>query len=270
MPAIHIDRLVQQLNSIFEPESPGPIFRENFKSLLEVHANLAYRAGQDIQRKSSISKYHLAPIVNHHIQNQFSSLAKNKPELALEYADQLWTKDYYEMKYFAAIILGSLPKELEPEILNRFIDWGSRTTEREIHQVLFQFGTQNIRQSSTNKWLETIQTWVDSSEIANAITAIYALQTLVSDAAFQNLPKVFKIITPLFSIKNRKITATLTSLIEDLAATNPVETAHYLSNLLLSSSYLATRQIVRKNLKFFPPSDQKKLRFALSNAPEIE
>jgi hypothetical protein len=270
MPAIHIDRLVQQLNSIFEPESPGPIFRENFKSLLEVHANLAYRAGQDIQRKSSISKYHLAPIVNHHIQNQFSSLAKNKPELALEYADQLWTQNFYEMKYFAAIILGSLSKDMEPEILKRFIDWGSKTTEKEIHQVLFHFGTQNIRQTSTNKWLETIQTWIDSSEILNAITAIYALQTLVSDEAFQNLPKVFMMISPLFSIKNRKITSTLTWLIQDLAEINPIETAHYLSNLLLSSSYTAPRQIVRKSLKFFPPSDQKKLRFALSNAPEIE
>jgi hypothetical protein len=270
MPAIHIDRLVQQLNSIFEPASPGPIFRENFKSLLEVHANLAYRAGQDIQRKSSISKYHLAPIVTHYIQNQFSALAKNKPELALEYADQLWTQNFYEMKYFAAIILGSLSKAMEPEILNRFIEWGSKTTEKEFHQVLFHFGSQNIRQSSTNKWLETIQIWVDSSEIVNAITAIYALQTLVSDTTFQNLPKVFKMITPLFSIKNRKITATLTSLIEDLADINPVETAHYLSNLLLSSSNATPRQIVRKNLKFFPPSDQKKLRFALSNAPDFE
>jgi hypothetical protein len=270
MPAIHIERLFQQLKSIFEPEFPGPIFCENFKSLLEVHANLAYRASKEIQRKSMVPKYHLAPIVSHQIQNQFSSLAKKKPDLALEYADALWNQNYYEMKYFAAIILGSLSNEHETEVLSRFVDWGSQSSENEIHQLLFHYGTQNIRLTSTNNWLETIQTWVDSSNVKESITAIFALQTLVADPAFQNLPKVFTIITPLFSLKNRKISAILPSLIDKLAEVNPVETAYYLSNLLLSSPYSAPKQIVRKCLKSFPLDDQKKLRLALVNVPDNE
>lgn len=268
MPAIHIDRLVQQIKTIFEPESPGPIFRENFRSLLEVHANLAYRPGVEIQRKSLVPKLQLAPIVMNHLQQQFSSLAKKKPELALEYADHLWLEDLYEARFFSAVILGTLPDTYNLEIMERFVAWGSKTSDKEIHQVLFKYGTQTITHSSSMKWLETIQTWVDSGGVPQAITAIFALQSLVSDPSFVNLPKVFRILTPLFSMNNRKITTGLTLLVNDLALTNPTETSHYLSNLLLSSSYSTPKQIIRKCLKSFPEDEQKKLRIALSNVSD--
>ncbi|MBW6473627.1 MAG: DNA alkylation repair protein [Anaerolineaceae bacterium] len=270
MPAIHIDRLIQQIQTIFEPESPGPIFRENFRSLLEVHANLAYRPGVEIQRKSFVPKLHLAPIVMHHLQQQFSSLAKTKPELALEYADQLWIEDLYEARFFSAVILGSLPIHYNHEVIERFVAWGSKISEKEIHQVLFKYGTQNIKQSSATKWLDTIQSWVDSNAVPQAITAIYALQTLINDPSFLNLPKVFRILTPLFSMNNRRITTGLTLLIDDLALISPIETSHYLSNLLLSTSYSTPKLIVRKSMKSFPENEQKKLRTALSNLPDIE
>ncbi len=265
MPAIHIERLVQQIHAIFEPGSPGPIFRENFKSLLDVHANLAYRAGANIQRKSLVPKLHLAPIVMQHLQLQFASLAQTKPELALEYADQLWLEDSYEAKYFSAVILGALPMDFNTHSIERFVKWGSKTSDKEIHQVLFKYGTQNIIQTSINLWLETIQNWVDSSSPPQAITAIYALQTLVKDPSFLNLPKVFKIITPLFAMDHRKVTPPLTVLVDDLASTDPIETSHYLTNLLLSSPYSSPKQIVRKCLKTFPLDEQKLLRTALTN-----
>lgn len=265
MPAIHIDRLIQQIHTIFDPESPAPIFCENFRSLLDVHANLAYRAGTEIQRKSSIPKLHLPPIVLQHLQLQFISLSQSKPELALEYADQLWLEESYEAKYFSAVILGALPIEYTINIIDHFIDWGSKTSDKEIHEILFKYGSQNIIKSNPNLWFEMIQNWVDSTNIQQAITAIYALQTLVNDPGFINLPKIFKIITPLFSMNNRKVTTGLTQLIEDLTLINPNETSHYLSNLLLSSSYSLPKQIIRKCLKFFPIEDQKKLRTALSN-----
>jgi len=270
MPATHIDRLIQQIQTIFEPESPGPIFRENFRSLLEVHANLAYRPGVEIERKSLVPKLHLAPIVMHHLQQQFSSLAKTKPELALEYADQLWLEDLYEARFFSAVILGALPVAYNRDIIDRFVAWGSKTSDKEIHQVLFKYGTQNIKQSSSTNWLDTIQSWVDSTSVPQAITAIYALQTIINDPAFINLPKVFSIVTPLFSMNNRKITTVLTLLVDDLALTNPTETSHYLTNLLLSSSYPSPKQIIRKTLKSFPEEEQKILKAALSNISDQE
>lgn len=270
MPAIHISRLVQQIKTIFEPESPGPIFRENFRSLLEIHANLAYRPGYEIQRKSLVPKLQLAPIVIHHLQQQFSSLAKKMPELALEYADQLWLEDLYEARYFSAVILGSIPTAYNREIIERFVAWGSKTSDKEIHQVLFKYGTQTIKQSSATKWLDTIQTWVDSGNVPHAITAIYALQTLIRDPSFVNLPKVLRILNPLFSMNNRKITTGLTLLVNDLALTNPTETSHYLSYLLLSSSHPSPKQIIRKTLKSFPEKEQKNLRMALSNISDQE
>lgn len=270
MPAIHIDRLVEQIKTIFEPESPGPVFRENFRSLLDVHANLAYRAGVEIERKSFVPKLHLAPIVMQHLQQQFSALAKKKPELALEYADHLWLEDLYEARIFSAVILGTLPITYNREIIERFVAWGSKTSDKEIHQVLFKYGTQNIKHSSATKWLDTIQSWVDSGGVPQAITAIYALQTLVSDPSFVNLPKIFSILTPLFSMNNRKIAKGLTLLVNDLALSNPTETSHYLSNLLLSSSYSTPKQIIRKCLKSFPEDEQKILRIALSNVSEEE
>lgn len=270
MPAIHIDRLYQQIHTIFDPESPAPIFCENFRSLLDVHANLAYRAGSEIQRKSSIPKLHLPPIVMQQLQIQFKSIAHSKPELALEYADQLWLEKSYEAKYFSTVILGSLPVEYIINIIERFVDWGSKTSDKEIHQILFKYGSQNIIQSNSSLWFEMIQNWVDSTSHPQAITAIYALQTLINDPEFINLPKVFKIISPLFSMNNRNITTGLTQLVEDLALKNPNETTHFLSNLLLSSPYSSPKQIIRKCLKFFPKDEQKILRTALINIADDE
>ena len=111
---------------------------------------------------------------------------------------------------------------------------------------------------------------MDSGGVPQAITAIYALQTLVSDPSFVNLPKIFIILTPLFSMNNRKIAKGLTLLVNDLALSNPTETSLYLSNLLLSSSYSTPKQIIRKCLKSFPEDEQKILRIALSNVSEEE
>lgn len=270
MPAIHIGRLTQQIQTIFEPESPGPIFRINFKSLLDVHANLAYRPGTEIQRKSLIQKLHLAPIVMQHLERQFSSLAQSKPELAIEYADQLWLEEFFEAKYFSAVIIGALPVDYTNDIIERLVAWGSETSDREIHHILFRYGSQAIIQSDQNQWLQTIQNWVESTNLPQAITAIYALQTIINDPSFINLPKVFSIMTPLFSMSNRKVTAGLSLLVEDLAQINPIETSHYLTNLLLSSPYSMPKQIVRKYLKDFPTNEQKKLRLALSNLADKE
>lgn len=268
MPAIHLDRLVQQINLVFEPEKPGPIFRDNFISLLEIHANLAYRPGDDIQRKSMTPRLHLAPVVMQQLSQKFTSLAKTKPELALEYADYIWQEEFYETKYFAALILGLLSGDYRDQVIEHLVAWGSKTTDKEIHQILFQNGSKKIRESNVNHWLEIIQTWVDSSEPNKALTSIYALQTLINDPNFINLPKVFKIILPLFSQSNRKIIAALTFLIDDLAKINPVETSHLLSNLLLSSTSSSIKQITRKCMPSFSINEQKKLKFVLSSLPE--
>jgi len=270
MPAIHIDRLVQQIQIVFNPQLPGLMFRENFKSLLEVHANLAYRAGIDVQRKSLTPKLQLTPIVTHHITQQFSNLIKTNPLLALEYADHIWMDEIYETKYFAALVLGLLPSDYFHLVIDRFVSWGSKTSDKEIHQILFKNGSLNIRKSKGNLWLETISNWIDSTESSKTITAIYALQSQVNDPDFINLPKVFKIITPIFSMNNRKITSGLTSLVDDLAKVNPVETSHFLSSLLLGSSHSSAKLITRKCLQTFPMSEQKKLRIVLSNIQDDE
>lgn len=270
MPAIHLDRLVQQINSIFEPELPGRVFHDNFISLLEVHANLAYRAGTDLQRKSLLTKYHLSPIVTHHIQQRLILLGKQNPNLALDYADQLWKDETFETKYFAALLLGSLPPAYTTEIIDRLVRWGSRSADKEIQQVLFSVGSQPIRQSNQAHWLRIIRDWVDSNDINQQITAIYAIQTTINDPQFKNLPGILAILTPLFSVNHRKVIALLSFLMNDLARTNPVETSGYLSNLILRTSHLSTKMIVQKSLKSFPTELQKGIREALSTLPSSE
>ena len=268
MPAIHIDRLNQQINAIFDPESPGKVFRANFKNLLEIHANLAYKAGNEIHETSRLPKYHLPLVVQKQLQQRFLLLVKINPKLALEYADQLWLDEIYETKYFSGIILGALPVSFSDEILNRLVSWSSQTPDKEIVVLLFDEASKSIRHENSNQWLGIIQNWIDSNDTKQILAAIIALQTTINDSSFINLPRIFNILTPLFSFNNRRIIAGLTSLVSDLANINPGESSSYLITLLLRTSYPSPKQIVRKCLKQFPEENQKKLRQVLSSLTE--
>jgi hypothetical protein len=270
MPAIHLDRLEQQLNLIFNPETSGVIFKENFLSLIEAHSNLAYQAGHDLQRKSLTPKLHLPPILMHRVQLRLVSLSKQNPELAIEYAEQLWSINTYETKLFAAIIIGNLSEVLKNDVLHRLLKWGMETPDYEIHQLLFINGSKNIRQTNQIIWLDSLLTWIESNDQNQIVIAISAIRALIHDASFVNLPRIYKIITPLFTNTSRKVNAALQILINDLAEINPNETAHFLSSVLLSSLPKVTKQIIRKSLKVFPEKQQLILRTSLLSIPEDE
>lgn len=266
MPAIHLDRLEQQLNQVFTTGIPGEVFRQNFLSLVEAHANLAYQEGKDIQRKSLIPKLQLPPILMHRIQLRLISIAKTNPNLAIEYAEQLWTINFYETKLLSSIILGNLPESSTQLVVQKFLDFGLSANDFEIHQILLLNGSKNIRQTSQNKWLEIIYSWIDSNQTSHIILAISAVRALVQEPSFINLPRIFKIITPLFSIENRRVTSALLMLMTDLVEKNSNETAYFLSSTMLSGAPKITAQFIRKILKLFPPKERQILRDSLSNA----
>lgn len=270
MPAIHLDRLEQQLNLIFNPETSGVKFKENFLLLIEAHSNLAYQAGQDLQRKSLTPKLHLPLILMHRVQQRLVSLTKTNPELAIEYAEHLWSINTYETKHFAATTLGNLSESLKNEVLQKLLDWGMKTSDFEIHQLLFIHGSKNIRQINQNDWLESLYTWIDSNDSNQIIIAISAIRALIQDPSFVNLPRINKIISPLFTNNNRKVTVALQTLINDLAELNPNETAHFLSSVLLSYPPKVAKQIIRKSLKLFPEKQQNLLRNSLLSVSEDE
>lgn len=268
MPAIHLDRLEQQLNQVFNPQSPGEIFKVNFMSLLEVHANLAYQQGKDIQRKSLIPKLQLPPILIHRIQLRLVSLAKSNPDLALNYADQLWSIGFYETKLFSSLILGNLPDTQTRQVTQKLLSFGLNSNEFEIHQLLFLNGSKNIRQNNQENWLEILNSWININQPSQIIIAIAALRALIQDPTFFNLPRIFKIISPLFTNENRRVIAALQLLVNDLIEKNPTETAYFLSSTLLSSTPRITGQIIRKSLKLFPVKEQKILRESLNTTFE--
>ena len=268
MPAIHLERLDQQIKAVFDPELPGSIFLKNFQSFLDIHSNLAYQPSQELQRKSIIPKLHLAPIVMHQIQLRFSTMSKSNPQLAIEYADQLWGLETYETKLFSAIILGNLEMNYLDEITTRFVKWGSQTSDYEVHQILFTHGTKNIKRENENAWLEILQSWIDSNNANRTITAIFAIRSLIREPSFENFPRIYKMISPILAIDDRKIITTLQQLILDLAEINPNETAHFLSSTLMSSPPALVKLLIRKNLKSFPKQQQITLREALTNVED--
>jgi hypothetical protein len=265
MPAVPLDRLTEQIDSIFLPDHPGEVFIKDFLNLISIHGNYAYRAGDTVQRKSLLPVLRVAPVVMNAIQNKFRLLCEQDPETALDYADQLWNVELYECKYFASIIIGTLPNEYRDQVISRFVDWSSSTTDREIHQILFKNGSSTIIKHNSSEWLSIISEWIDKSSVPYTLTAIYALQSLVQDSSFINFPKVFNILTPLFMIDHRKITSGMVILFETLATQNPIETSYFLSNLLLTTTNPNAKQITKKTLKYFPAAEQKKLRSILSN-----
>ncbi len=262
MPAIQLERLLQQIKIFLDPSLSSHQFSANLIELLEAHANLSYRAGTEIQVKNIIQSYKPAPLVIYHIQNKLTKIAQNHPQQALLFADQIWQHDFFETKQMAAVLIGALPVENFSETSQRLETWFHNTADKQIRYQLLQLGSANIRKNNLKDWLQIIQDWVNFGDLQKIHLGINAIEILAEDKSFENYPVIYAITNQIVEQKKDNFTNILIKIYQSIISRAPNETAYFLQHSLLSAPTEQKIKFIRRCINFFPPEQQKKLRSA--------
>jgi hypothetical protein len=265
MPAIPIDRLKAQIQSILGPKLPPQIFLESLRSLMEAHANLAFRPSPKLLQSQGLDSYQLSPVLHNQLRLHLVQFAKSNPDLALSYADALWNEPTMEMKKIAGILMSALPDEKIPEILDRVIKWSMQSKDKSLRGIIFTDCIKTIREHGLSYWEEVIRNWIESKNSQMIVTALQAQQILVQDPKFENTPFVFNCISSIADLHNDKISNALNELLQALILRLPHETAYFIKSLLINQPSPELNRIVRRNLEFFPEDQQAKIRQILKS-----
>lgn len=236
-------------------------FHRQLVLLLEQHADLTIRASPAGQLlPPAVQSFHVPPLVIQHIERALLREVSADPAAAPALADELWNDAHLEVRQIAAGLLGMLPADMQDEGLRRIAAWAKPETDRQILGEVFNRGTVNIRRQAPLRWLETINLWISSSDPAYRRMGIMALQPLIEDRSFENLPAVFKAVSPLIQEYQDLYRSELRRTLIALSRRSPNETAYFLRQMISINSSPELIKLLRQCLPDFPEEVRSRLR----------
>lgn len=265
MPAIQIERLNEQIRTLMDPNMPPQSFLESLQSFMEAHANLAFRPGYEVQQNHPIESYQLAPVIKQQLQLHLVQFVKTNPNLALQYSELIWNQPFIEMKQLAATIIGALPLDYSNSVFEKLEFWSINDKETLTRRILFEIGTTSIRKNNVNQWIEIIKNWLESGINTKITAGLLAIQELIIDNQFENIPAIFNMVQPLFDIQNEPAQNALLGVVKILNNRSPKETYYFLRSLLLSEPTQRRNRFVRRCFSFLPLNQQQSLRKLMDN-----
>jgi hypothetical protein len=268
MPAAQLSRLRTQIATLALAFNEPAQFQSELTNLLELYADLTFHPGQAAAPSALMPAYHAPPLVVRQLELELGKLCAPFPASALAVVDLLREDMYLEPRMLGAYLLGQVPPRPAAAVLNRIQEWILRAGQpREVLAVLLDQGSCSLQNECPQEWLGLIEQWLAANNPALQRTAVSALAALVPNREFENLPAVYKLLSPLLRNLPPGLMPELQTLLTSLARRSPGETAFYLKQLLAVGPNPGLSSLVRRCLSAFPPSVQAGLRTQLQNRP---
>ncbi|MFA5837627.1 MAG: DNA alkylation repair protein [Bellilinea sp.] len=268
MPAVQLASLNQQIDALAQRFLEPVDFQNGLEALLVRYADLTYKPGQAVRQTGlPYSSYRTAPIVMRALEDRLAFLAPRYPEPAIAVAEGLWKTEKTEPRRLAAVLLGNLPAAHVDSVLGRLKAWSVPGAEFGHLEALFSLGSVRLRREDSQKWLEMIHTWLNSTDQAIVRLGVMAVTTLVHDQNFENLPAIFTLSGPLLAQSPGELQTELRTLLIQLARRSPAETAFFLRQVIGSQPSPMLLRIIRRCLPEFPLETQTRLRSLLQALP---
>jgi hypothetical protein len=265
MPAILLSRLKIQAARLAELIPNPDLFVRSLRTILEYYSDRTHRPGQSGEPPPLLPAYNVpSPILRQILLELTPQLSTNQSQ-GLTLCDALWGQEQFECRLLAARILGLLPVEpLEP-IDKRLRVWALEDEERVLNEILTR-GMTRWRKEAPNLYLNQLAEWLTSSSFKERKLGLKALLPLIEDRSFNNLPVLFRLLTPLVRVAPSQIRPDLLPVLRSLAKRSPKETAFFLRQNLAAQD---TAWVTRKVLSAFPASLQNSLREAMMH-PKVD
>lgn len=263
MPAIQPARLAAQTAELMEYfGSPGK-FVSALHELLDFYADRTLRPGQVIESAPLLKSYQAPGQVLRQIERELVESVDGDPETALALADGLWIEEWVETRLLAIAILGRIPPHPSDRITQRVQFWGTTCREEKIVKALASTGIARLRSEARDDFVDLLENWLASDERSAVLIGLRALPALLEIENFDNLPLVFRWITPLVRQVDREIRDDLLVVVLLLASRSPQETVYFLRQSLVATTNPQTVKLVRRVLDEFPEEISSTLRLEL-------
>src|SRR5512146_1467142 len=232
MPAAELSRLRAQINGLISLFANPDGFRLALRDLLEMYANRAYRPGQAVQPQPLLPSYRVPPLITHQLELELSKTCLEQPEPALGVVEVLWHDSYLEPRLLAATLLGAVPASHGQGVVQKLRAWVVPAENFRMLDALFRSSTASLRRSAPHLLFGLYEEWVNNPQPATQALGVRAMIPIVEDPAFENLPPVFRLLSPLVQQSPAAIHTDLQAALEALAKRTPVETAYFLRQAL--------------------------------------
>ncbi len=264
MPAIQLARLKTQVDQLIWLFSRPQDFQRELKNLFENYADWSYRQGEAVEPATLLPTYHVPPLLIHQIEKQLSRQCQETPSDALALADVLWQNEYYEPRLLAAFILGNVQIKPPEEVTRRIKAWCAGPLDKQLQENIFSLATLRLRRENPAAWMSVINDWLSDDPIHAKIMGLRALTRMFEDSQFEDLPAVFNTLQPLMPTAPARLQGELLAVLQSLVRRSPVETTHFLRQVLSSASSPIPARLARQILPSLSPELQASLRRSIA------
>lgn len=262
MPAVHPERLQNQVNELSQYFNQPELFVHRLRELLEHYSERVNRPGQSGEPEPLLSAYRVRPPVLRQIIQAINSYPGVEAELILDICDNLWGQPSLECRLISVALMGNLPISCKEQVINRAVNWIGANPEERLVDAILGDGLSTIRDQDPQAIFALSESWLDSKAIESKLRGLQALVPLATHQDIDVFPQIFDLIEPYLLVTPQKLRHHINVLVAILARRSPVETAYFLQQLLSHPESKDTPFMVRQNIDKFPDDLQLKLRKA--------
>jgi len=263
MPAVDPRRLRFQMDELMEFFESPVQFHQHLQGLFSLYANRALRLGDSVPTQPLMPVYNLPQPVIRQLQIDLDRKIKDNPQAALALADELWHDSHMEVKQTAIRILGAVHIDEPEPILSRLSQWMSPELDKNLTNLLFSTGTHQLQNLFPEDWERFIISLLEKKQAEWIALGVKGLSEGMENPNFQNLPAIFRLISPVIREPHPAFMPNLHHLISKSIQRSPAETALFLKQTLSMSDSSRTTRLIKDCVDLFPHEFRRELEMAL-------
>jgi len=264
MPAVNPTRLrfqIEGLLSFFESPSE---FHLRLRDFFNNYGDHTLRFGEYAPTQPQLPMYHLPDPVTRQLEFELRQRITTNPQVALALADELWQDDTFEIKQLAIFILGHTPLEDSQRIYQRLENWLTPGMDTTLSVYLFSEGTKELLITFPEAWESFVKSYLDHQNPKMVNLGLQGLAEGLKQSSFQNMPAVFRLVSPFMRDPKSENMRALENLIGVLAKLSPNETVFFLKQTLsLTSNIPLTTRLIKSSISLLPDNLQNDLKATL-------
>jgi len=260
MPAVELSRLKKQADELAGCLQQPVEFKRRLTDHLEFYADRVTRPGNMVRPAPLIPRYGVPPLFLQAVEQALQKPVEEDPLSGLKLAEELWKDSYLEPKLVAASLIG-LAARKEPQAAAKLLVQYCLPQENPlVQEALLQRSGMQLRLSNLQVWFDLVERWVNSEFLAQQLIGFRALQGVIEDRDFENLPVIYRLLTNPVELTSRTTMHELEPLINSLARRSPIETVYFLRQCYNRTGNPILGRLIRKCLHAFPMESQVSLR----------
>jgi hypothetical protein len=272
MPTVELARLKVETAQLAVRFSQPDAYVQGVVHLLQNYSMPVHRQGRIKGLRPVLMSYEVPPPLMKHLQFEMALQAEDTPEPALLIADGLWAEQSIETRQLGTRLLGAVDSQ-PAEITARLERWAKENQEPILVPELEHEGTRTLAAKYPDQLVEFAKRLLGSKDALKQGLALGALQSLLTDTGYSNLPMIFDLLAGAIETAERHLRPNFAELLSLLARRSPQETEYFLQQCLSGDDKVGkanvgranqgTAWIARQAMKALPEDSRARLRRAL-------